>query len=69
MYVSQFLVRWGLCGQCSRKYMVQYLHNTVCNDILYFLSTLSKCGIAPSGRSLSPYKISYKNRTGLPDVF
>ena len=47
----------------------QYLHNTICNDVLYFSSTLSKYGIAPSGRSLSPYKISYKNRTGLPDVF
>ena len=47
----------------------QYLHNAIHNDILYFLSTLSKCGIAPSGSSLSPYKISYKNKTGLPDVF
>ena len=46
-----------------------YLNNTVYNNILYFLSTLSKCGIAPSGRSLSPYKISYKNRMGLPKVF
>ena len=49
--------------------MSQYLHNTVCNNVLYFSSTLSKYGITPSGRSLSPYKISYKNRTGLPDVF
>ena len=48
---------------------MQYLHNTIHNDVLYFSSTLSKCGIAPSGRSLSPYKISYKNRMGLPDVF
>ena len=47
----------------------QYLHNTIHNNVLYFSSTLSKCGIAPSGRSLSPYKISYKNKTGLPDVF
>ena len=47
----------------------QYLHNTVCNNILYFSSTLSKCGIAPSGSSLSPYQISYKSRTGLLDVF
>ena len=46
-----------------------YLHNTVCNGVLYFSSTLSKCGIAPSGRSPSPYKISYKNKMGLPDVF
>ena len=49
--------------------MTQYLHNTVCNNVLYFSSILSKCGIAPSGSSLSPYKISYKNRMGLPDVF
>ena len=48
---------------------LQYLHNTIRNDVLYFSSTLSKCGIAPSGRSLSPYKISYKNRMGLLDVF
>ena len=47
----------------------QYLYNTVCNNVLYFSSTLSKCGIAPSGRFLSPYKISYKNKTGLPVVF
>ena len=43
-----------------------YSHNIVCNDVLYFSSTFSKCGIAPFGRSLSPHKISYKNRTGLP---
>ena len=48
---------------------LQYLHNTVCNDVLYFSSTLSKCGIAPSGRSLSLYKISYKNKTGFSDDF
>ena len=47
----------------------RYLHNTLCNNIIYFSSTLSKCGITPSGRSLSPYKISYKNKTGLPDGF
>ena len=46
-----------------------YLHNAIHNNVLYFLSILSKCGIAPSGSSLSPYKISYKNRMGLPDVF
>ena len=34
--------------------MSQYLYNTVGNDVLYFSSTLSKCGIAPFGRSLSP---------------
>ena len=43
----------------------QYLHNTICNNILYFSFTLSKLGIAPAGRSLSPYKIPYKNKTGL----
>ena len=47
----------------------RYLHNTVHNDVLYFSSTLSKYGIAPSGRSLSPYKIPCKNNMGLPDVF
>ena len=49
--------------------MSRYLHNTIPNGVLYFSSTLSKCGIAPSGRSPSPYKISYKNKMGLPDVF
>ena len=49
--------------------MSQYLYNTIYNSVLYFSSTLSKCGIAPSGRSPSPYKISYKNKMGLPDVF
>ena len=48
---------------------LQYLHNAVCNDVLYFFSTLSKCGIALSRRSLSPYKTSYKNKMGLPDDF
>ena len=47
----------------------QYLHNTIHNDVLYLLSTLSKYVIAPSRRSLSPYKISYKNRMRLPAVF
>ena len=37
----------------------QYLHNTVRNNVLYFSSTLSKCGAAPSRSSLPPYKISY----------
>ena len=36
----------------------QYLHNTIHNDALFFSSTFSKCGIAPSGRSLSPYNTS-----------
>ena len=49
--------------------MSQYLHNNVRNEVLYFLSTLSKSGIVPSGRTLSPYKITYKNRMGLPEVF
>ena len=48
---------------------LRYLHNMVRNIFLYFSSILSKCGIAPSGRSLSPYKISYKNKIGLPEVF
>ena len=46
-----------------------YLHNTIHKSVLYFSSRLSKCGIAPSGRSPSPYKISYENKTGLSDVF
>ena len=37
---------------------LQYLHNTEHNVVLYCSSIFSKCGIAPSGRSLSPYKIS-----------
>ena len=48
---------------------LRYLHNTVHNIVLYFSLILSKCGIAPSGRSLSPYKISYKNKIGLPEDF
>ena len=47
----------------------RYLHNAYRNVVLYFSSIFSKCGTAPSGRSLSPYKISYKNKTGLPEVF
>ena len=49
--------------------MLRYLYNTACNVVLYCSSIFSKCGIAHSGRSLSPYKISCKNKTGLPDVF
>ena len=49
--------------------MSRYLNNTIHNNVLYFSSMLSKCGIAPSRRSSSPYKISYKNRTGLPNIF
>ena len=45
------------------------LHNTIHNDALYFLSIFSKCGIMPSGQSLLPYSMSYKNNTGLLDVF
>ena len=47
----------------------QYLHNMVRNIVLYFSLILSKCSIASSKRSLSPYKISYKNKIGLPEVF
>ena len=47
----------------------KYLYNTICNNVPYFSSTLSKCEIAPSKSSLFPYKISYKNKMGLPDVF
>ena len=42
----------------------QYLYNTVCNDVLYFLSILHKCGIVPSGSSLSPYRILIKIEWG-----
>ena len=47
----------------------RYLHNTLCNNALFFLSTFSNCRIAPSGRPLSPYNISYRNKMGLRDVF
>ena len=47
----------------------RYLYNTVCSEALFFSSTFSKCGIAPFGRSLSPYNISYRNNMGLPSVF
>ena len=46
----------------------QYLNNTIHNNVLYFSFMFSKCGMAPSGRSSSPYKISYKYKMGLPDV-
>ena len=59
----------GACVGSMPGNTLQYLYNTIHNDVLYFLSTLSKYRIALSGRSLSPYKISYKNSTGLPDVF
>ena len=36
----------------------QHIYNTVHNDALFFSFTFSKCGIAPSGRSLSPYNIA-----------
>ena len=47
----------------------QSLYNTVCNKALLFSYIFIKCGNAPFGRSLSPYKISLKKNTGLPDVF
>ena len=47
----------------------RYLHNMVPNNALFFSSTFSKCGVASCGKSLLPYNISYKNNTGLPDVF
>ena len=59
----------GACVGNAPGNTSQYLHNTVHNIVLYFSLILSKCGIAPSGRSLSPYKISYKNKIGLPEVF
>ena len=49
--------------------MSQYLHNTVYNNALFFLSTFSKYGIAPSGRSFSPYNTSLRINTGIPKVF
>ena len=58
----------GACVGSIPGNISRYLHNTICNGVLYFSSTLSKCGIAPSGRSTSPYIISYKNKMGLPDV-
>ena len=47
----------------------QYQYNTVCNDAFYLSSTFIKCGVAFSGKFLSPYKTSYENSTGLPDLF
>ena len=49
--------------------ILQYLHNTICSNVLNFSSMLSKCGIAPSGSSLSPDKISYKKKNGAPGYF
>ena len=46
----------------------RYLHNTIYNDMLFFLSIFSKYGIAPSGRSLSLYNISYRSNMGLLDI-
>ena len=59
----------GACVGNTPGNTLPYLHNTVCNVVLYFSLILSKCGIALSGRSLSPYKISYKNKIRLPEVF
>ena len=59
----------GACVSTMPENTSRYLHNTVCSNILYFSSMLSKCGIAPSGSSLSPYKMSHKNSMGLLDVF
>ena len=47
----------------------QNLYNTIHNNALFFLSTFSKWGISRSGRSFSPYDISYRNNMGLTDVF
>ena len=47
----------------------QYLHNTVCNYNLFFLSIFSKWGITPSGGPLSLYNISYRKNMGLRDAF
>ena len=47
----------------------QNLHNTICNNALYFSSIFTKFGIMPSGKSLWLYSRSYKNNTGLPGVF
>ena len=58
----------GACVGSVPGNTLWYLHNTVRNNVLYFSSMLGKCGIVPFGRSPSPYKISYKNKTGLPDV-
>ena len=46
-----------------------YLHNSMHSDALYFSYTFNKCKIAPSGKVFSPYNISYKNSSRLPDVF
>ena len=46
----------------------QYLYYTIYN-VPYIISTFSKCGITPSGKSLLPYNTSYRNNTGLLDIF
>ena len=46
-----------------------YLHNRPRSAVRCYSPTLSRWGTAPSGRSFSPYSTSYKNSTGLPDVF
>ena len=46
-----------------------YLRNRPRSAVRCYSPTLSRCGTAPSGRSFLPYSTSYKNSTGLPDVF
>ena len=69
LYTSPSFRLGGACVGSMPGNTSRYLHNTVCNGVLYFSSMLRKWGITPSGRSPSPYKISYKNKTGLPGVF
>ena len=68
VYISQLPLGGARVGNALGN-TLWYLHNTIHNVVLYCSLIFSKCGIAPSGRSLSLYKISCKNRTGLPDVF
>ena len=69
LYMSPSFQLGGACMGNVPGNTSWYLHNTVCSNALFFSSTLTKYGIAPSGRSFSLYNISYKNNTGLPDVF
>ena len=68
-YTSPSFRLGGACVGGMPGNMSTYLHNTIRNDVLYFSSMLSKCGIVPSRSSLSPYTISYKKRLWLVDVF
>ena len=55
-------------GSCPGN-TLQYLHSKSHSGPRCSSVTPSKWGTAPSGRSFFPYKTSWRNSTGLPDVF